>query len=139
MANAHRIAQAVGIELRSAKRHHPGGPRLPSRVCYSRATIKWVHDRGADWNMHDHVYDVLALIVEADDTMLFGDVIKGVSRWATRWRLSTGQVGHVMPAFRQLDLFSIRSAVLHHKIEDRDAQIAFLVSGAMEPCMRELR
>ena len=138
MANAHRIAQTVGIELRSAKRHHPGGPRLPARVCYSRQSIKQVHDRGLAWQRPDHVYDVLALIRECDDTMLFGDVIKGVSRWAIRWRVTTGQLRDIVPAFREVDLFNVRAAVLHHKIEDRDAQIAFLVSGAMEPVMRDL-
>jgi hypothetical protein len=138
MANAHKIAREVGVELRSGKRHHPGGPRLPPRVCYSRASIKWVHDRGVAWGLQDHAYDVLTLIREADDTMLFGDVIKGVSRWATRWGVTTGHMGHVLPAFRLIDLYGIRSAVLDHKIEDRDAQIAFLVSGAMKPCMKGL-
>jgi hypothetical protein len=138
VANAHDIARKCGLVLVSGKRRHPGTARLPPRHCYSRATIKWVHDRGEAWGLHDHVYDMLALIREADDTMLFGDVIKGVSRWGTRWRVTTGQMGHILPAFRLIDLYGIRAAVLHHKIEDRDAQIAFLVSGAMEPCMRGL-
>lgn len=139
MANAHRIAQDVGVRLVSPKRHgHPGGARLPPRTCYSRKTIRLIAEAGERAGHPDHAHDVLGLVLAADDGMLFGDVIKGVSRWALRWNLSTGKVGHILPAFRAIDIYNVRQAVLHHRIDVRDVQIAFLVSGLMEPCMRRL-
>jgi hypothetical protein len=97
-----------------------------------------IADRAIADGRPDHVYDVLALIRETDDTMLFGDVIKGVSEWMVRWNVSTGHMGHILPAFRQIDLASIRAEVRDNRIKGADAQIAFLIAGAMKGCMRGL-
>lgn len=139
MADLHHICGQMNVKPFSAKRRsHPGGDKLPARHTWARATIKQVHDDGLKAGLPEHVYDVLGLILESDPTQLYGDVISAVSVWALRWRITTDEMGFVLPAFRALDIKAIRGAVHHHKLPERAAQIAFLISGTMEPALRKI-
>jgi len=139
VANAHRISQACGILLRGRKTRHPGGNALPNRQTWSRQTIVEACRRGQQAGLPEHVYDVLGLIMAADPTQLFADVIEGVSYWAITNRITTAEVSFLIPAFQQIDIKAIRADVQRHRVPMRPAQIAFIVSGIMEPALRSIR
>lgn len=114
---------------------------LPARHTWSRRAILEAARHGEANNLPDHPYDVLGLIIATPEnsTQLFGDTIAGVSKWALKNRITTEEITFLRPAFDQVDLRTIRAAVLHHRINDRPPQMAFLVAAEMDDALRELR
>lgn len=141
MPNAWRIAESLGIRMHGRRDHHPGGEELPARHTWARKAVVDVARAGEGAGLSEHVYDVLGLFLASDGNQrqLFGDAILGVSKWALRNKVTTAEVTFLRPAFVDMDLKLIRQAVLHHRIDQRSPQIAFLVSDHMEDALRGIR
>jgi hypothetical protein len=143
MPNAHRIASAMGIKLHGRRDNglHPRSDELPARHTWSRQAIFDIALAGERNGLPEHVYDVLGLMMSSDRnaTQLFGDAIRGVSKWALRNRITTEEVTFLRQSFDDMDLRVIRQAVIHHGIDQKAAQIAFLVADHMEGAICAIR
>ena len=141
MPNAHRIARECGIVLHGRRTRHPCTDSLPARHTWSRRAIYDAALAGQREDLPEHVYDILGLFLTSDQnaTQLYGDAIGGVSKWALRNRVTTEEVTFLRPAFAEIDLKVIRSAVLHHRIDQRAPQIGLLIASEMEPVLEQLR
>ena len=146
MANAHRIARECGIKLHGRNTARPStspgtSEMLPAKRAWCRDAIKRVADAGIRENNPDHVYDVLGLLVSSETgrCMLFAEVIKGVSYWMRASRITTADVAFIKEAFGEIDMVSLRSAVVSHRIPHRSVQIALMISFHMVQAVDDLR
>ena len=141
MADAHKICQEMGIRVHGRATTHPKSNVLPARHTWARKTVRLIAERGERLGRPDHVYDVLTLLTTSGngEIMLFSDVMDGVSKWALKNNLSSHEVPFLSGPWSNVDLHAIRSAVVYHRIEQRAAQVAFLIAAEMEDAIKELR
>lgn len=143
MPNAWRIAQSMGITMHGRKDNalHPRSDALPARHTWSRQAIVDIAKAGEANCLPEHVYDILGLMLASPEnsTQLFGDAIRGVSKWGVRHRVTTEEVAFLKDSFCEMDLKLIRKTVLHHGIDGRASQIAFLVADHMEAALWAIR
>lgn len=139
MASAWKIAAEMGITIASKKSDHRKGP-LPPKTTRSRATIRLIAEQGEAIGYKEMVYDVIGLFLasEANQTMLYGDLMMGVAGWIKAANLRTADIPFIRPAFCEIDLGTVREAVAHYRIPNRPPQISFMLAGFMEPAVEAI-
>jgi hypothetical protein len=128
------------VTLHGRRTMHPRGDRLPARHCHSPDTCRKLLIAGREKGMPFLMHDTLTLILAHDETLLFGDVIKGVGTWVYSYRITSAEAGLLKAAFRaRANLYAARALVRMHPLPERAAQIALLVADAMLDDLMETR